>query len=243
VAPLPWQNAVCHEVLGPAFHRGGILGRGYPQQFEHIRRNSGGRRLAGWRFRAACVRSTGRASFNSWHETHNTFTQLSCEDGLPGLFLYCLTLLFCFKIVRSAEKRARPCPALSSVRHMAVALRLSLIAFTGTALFASNAYMYYFPMLAALCVALDRATADLARRINMPRPSAVAGLSAIMIAWAGPCFGAGVDLRVWALRTPLRSSRHTVSEGKPLYHRTRIAPLAIAKVALLSIAKTGYCAM
>jgi O-antigen ligase len=103
----------------------------------------------------------GRASFNAWHETHNTFTQLSCEDGLLGLFLYCLALLFCFRIVRSAEKRAREYPALSSLRHMAFALRLALVAFTGMALFASNAYMYYFPMLAALCVALDRATAEL----------------------------------------------------------------------------------
>lgn len=105
--------------------------------------------------------TTGRRNFNAWHETHNTFTQLSCEDGLPGLFLYCLALLFCFKIVRSVEKRTRQYPALSSVRHMAFALRLALIAFTGMALFSSNAYMYYFPMLAALCVALDRGAAEL----------------------------------------------------------------------------------
>jgi O-antigen ligase len=103
--------------------------------------------------------TTGRSNYNAWHETHNTFTQLSCEDGLPGLFLYSLALLFCFKIVRSADKRARQYPALSSVRHMAFALRLALIAFTGTALFASNAYMYYFPMLAGLCVAVERAIA------------------------------------------------------------------------------------
>jgi O-antigen ligase len=103
--------------------------------------------------------TTGGSSANAWHETHNTFTQLSCEDGLPGLLLYCLALLFCFKMVFSVEKRARQNPALSSLRHMAFALRLALIAFTGTAIFASNAYSYYFPMLAGLCVAVDRATA------------------------------------------------------------------------------------
>lgn len=103
--------------------------------------------------------TTGRASFNAWHETHNTFTQVSCEDGLPGLFLYCMALLFCFKIVSAANQRARQDPALSQVRHMVFALRLALVAFTGTGLFASNAYMYYFPMLAGLCVAVDRATA------------------------------------------------------------------------------------
>jgi O-antigen ligase len=105
--------------------------------------------------------TTGRSNWNAWHETHNTFTQLSCEDGLPGLFLYCLTLLFCFKIAFSVEKRARRYPAMSSVRQMAFALRLALVAFAGTAVFASNAYVYYFPMLAGLCVAVERASAAL----------------------------------------------------------------------------------
>ena len=106
------------------------------------------------------VADTGRANANLWHETHNTFTQLSCEDGLPGLFLYCLALLFCFKIVNAAGKLARQYPALDSLQHMAFALRLALVAFVGTALFASNAYMYYFPMLAGLCVAVGRATGE-----------------------------------------------------------------------------------
>jgi len=76
-------------------------------------------------------------------------------------------LFFCFKIARSAEKRARQYPAVSSLGHMAFALRLSLVAFTGTALFASNAYMYYFPMLAGLCVAVDRAiTAEVAAQVT-----------------------------------------------------------------------------
>jgi O-antigen ligase len=104
--------------------------------------------------------TTGRSNYNAWHETHNTFTQLSCEDGLPGLFLYCLTLLFCFKSLLSVEKRARQYSALSSLGQLAFALRLALIAFTGTAMFASNAYAYYFPMLAGLCVAVERAGAE-----------------------------------------------------------------------------------
>ncbi|MGA2132406.1 MAG: O-antigen ligase family protein [Bryobacteraceae bacterium] len=101
----------------------------------------------------------GQPSWNAWHETHNTFTQLSCEDGLPGLFLYCLTLLFCFHEVFSAARRARNNPALAAVGPMAFSLRLALIAFTVTAIFASNAYAYYFPMLAGVCVAFERAVA------------------------------------------------------------------------------------
>ena len=139
--------------------------------------------------------TTGKPDFNAWHETHNTFTQLSCEDGLPGLFLYCLAMLFCFKIVRSVEKRARPYPALASLRHMAFALGLALIAFTGTAVFASNAYLYYFPMLAGLCVAVERsAAAQFAAlaAVEPPPPAqfpAGGEISATAVPRKGPPFG------------------------------------------------------
>jgi len=112
--------------------------------------------------------TTGRSNWNAWHETHNTFTQVSCEDGLPGLFLYCLMLLFCFKAVYSAGRLAKRDPSQAIVGHMAFALRLALIAFAGTSTFASNAYAYYFPMLAALCVALERSCAEL----PLPQPPA-----------------------------------------------------------------------
>jgi O-antigen ligase len=101
----------------------------------------------------------GRPNWNAWHETHNTFTQLSCEDGLPGLFFYCLMILLCFKVVFSASRQARHNPSLSLVGSMAFSLRLALVAFLGTAMFSSNAYAYYFPMLAGLCVAFERAFA------------------------------------------------------------------------------------
>jgi O-antigen ligase len=112
----------------------------------------------------------GLPSWNAWHETHNTFTQLSCEEGIPGLLLYCGAIFFCFRIVLSAEKKARQDPALASVQPVAFCLRLALIAFTGTAIFASNAYAYYFPMLAGLCVALERAVT----MMTAPQPQAPA---------------------------------------------------------------------
>jgi len=108
---------------------------------------------------ANAAAASGQANgWNAWHETHNTFTQVSCEDGLPGLFLYCLALVLCFTSIAGVVKRSRGSPEEDLVRHMAFAMRLALIAFTGTALFASNAYMYYFPLLAGLGAALDRVT-------------------------------------------------------------------------------------
>jgi O-antigen ligase len=93
----------------------------------------------------------------AWHVTHNTFTQVSSEEGFPGLFLYVAALVFCFKAVRSARQYAAAHPDMHWLGDMAFCTRLSLIAFTVTAIFASNAYYFYFPLVAGLCAALERA--------------------------------------------------------------------------------------
>jgi len=99
----------------------------------------------------------GQVSWNAWHETHNAFTQISSEDGIPALLLYAAAMYLCFRTARVARKRARRDPACAYLEPPAFALYLSLAAFTGTALFTSIAYSYYFPLLAGLCVAFERA--------------------------------------------------------------------------------------
>jgi len=42
----------------------------------------------------------------SWHQTHNTFTQISCESGFPALIFYCAALFFCFKATRVVRQGA-----------------------------------------------------------------------------------------------------------------------------------------
>lgn len=105
----------------------------------------------------AAENAAGQPVFNAWHETHNTFTEISSEDGIPGLLFYCAALLSAFGILRRIRRATRENPELELAAHMAFSLRLSLIAFVGTGIFASNAYAYYFPMLAGLCVAFERA--------------------------------------------------------------------------------------
>ena len=112
----------------------------------------------------------GHASWKAWYETHNAFTQISSEAGLPALLLYGAALFFCFRTARVARKQARQNPAAACLDLPAFALRLSLIAFTGTCLFTSVAYAYYFPLLAGLCVAFERAM-----------PGAVAALQPVAV--------------------------------------------------------------
>lgn len=92
----------------------------------------------------------------AWHQTHNTFTQISSEEGVPALIFYCLALAFCFSAARTAARFAGQHPELQYLGAMAFSVRLSLIAFTVTGMFASNAYLFYFPIVAGLCAALER---------------------------------------------------------------------------------------
>ena len=78
------------------------------------------------------------------------------ESGLPALVFYIAALFYCFKTTRVARQAAAAHPELHSYGDTAFCLRLSVIAFAVTAIFASNAYYFYFPLVAGLCAALER---------------------------------------------------------------------------------------
>jgi O-antigen ligase len=75
----------------------------------------------------------------AWHQTHNTYTEISSESGLPALVFYIAALFYCFKTTRVARQAAAAHPELHSYGDTAFCLRLSVIAFAVTAIFASNA--------------------------------------------------------------------------------------------------------
>jgi O-antigen ligase len=92
----------------------------------------------------------------AWHQTHNAYTQVSSEEGLPALIFYIAAIVYCFKTVRAGRKCAREHPELHEYADIAFALELSVLAFVITAIFAANAYYFFFPLVAGLCAALER---------------------------------------------------------------------------------------
>jgi O-antigen ligase len=85
-----------------------------------------------------------------WHETHNTYTQIASEDGLPGLVLYLAALVLCMKNVFSVYRASRGNPEATSINNMAYCLFLALLAWAMGAFFDAQAYLMEFPMLAAI---------------------------------------------------------------------------------------------
>jgi putative inorganic carbon (HCO3(-)) transporter len=114
----------------------------------------------------------------AWTVTHNTVLQLSSETGAPGLLIYIVLVVICFRRVSAIRKATRHRPELEQISNIASCLSLSLWAYVATALFASYAYYVFLPMLAGLIAAFEGpAWAEI--RALEPLPVATAS-------WAAP---------------------------------------------------------
>jgi O-antigen ligase len=94
----------------------------------------------------------------AWLGTHNTFTQVSSECGIPAFLFYTAVLVLSWKKSYALYRRTRDNPQLKDLGIQALALNYSLIAFFGTGLFVHAAYSALLPVLSGLTVALVRTT-------------------------------------------------------------------------------------
>lgn len=89
----------------------------------------------------------------SWHSTHNVFTQVSSEYGLPGLILFVAILVGTFRILDESLREARR-RRLEEVAFGVFCLLTSFVAFTVASSFLNLAYGFYFPAFTGLAVAI-----------------------------------------------------------------------------------------
>jgi O-antigen ligase len=87
----------------------------------------------------------------NWHVTHNSFTEMSAEGGLPAFILYVLILWKGFRNLKLVKRLGR---RQARLRLMAKALRASLVGYVVGAAFASTAYEYLPYFLVAYTTAL-----------------------------------------------------------------------------------------
>jgi O-antigen ligase len=95
----------------------------------------------------------------NWHETHNTYTQVSAEAGLPAFVLYTMALLLALRALSRLRKALTP-PAAGEqerARNGVVYLEVAFAGALTAALFLSIAYTGLLYVLVGLIVALERA--------------------------------------------------------------------------------------
>ena len=104
----------------------------------------------------------------NWHVTHNTYTQMSSETGLPGFILY-MMILWC--AVRNLQRAKRLTRRGTELGLFAGAIQASLVGFLVGSFFASEGYQYFTYFLVAYTTAVyqiakqkSRETAPVTRR-------------------------------------------------------------------------------
>lgn len=86
--------------------------------------------------------------------SHNAYTQVSAELGLPALVLYVLLMWTALKRLRQIERETLSEQRHSSFYYLAIGLQASLIGYMVSSFFASVAFLYYlyYPVGYAVCL-------------------------------------------------------------------------------------------
>jgi len=97
----------------------------------------------------------------NWHVTHNSFTQMSSEGGVPALVLYVLILWRGFKNIGAAKRLGG---RIKETSILARTLNASLAGYVVGSCFASVAYQFVPYFLVAYTIALREIAKKAARR-------------------------------------------------------------------------------
>ena len=131
------------------------------------------------------VAASGDAAKNGksspWLGTHNSYTQVSSECGIPAFICYCAVLVFCFRSNWRLYRQSRDNPALKDVTALSFCLLASTLVYAVSTFFFHIAYGTNIPMLAGFSLALRLAAEPLNRRHAADRP--ISGLSRSAFSW------------------------------------------------------------
>ena len=92
----------------------------------------------------------------AWQVTHNAYTQVSSEAGIPALVLFLAAIFMSFRTFGRVYRAARSRPGLRSMAMACFCCQLSLVGFCTATVFLSLAYTMYLPTMSGLALAFSR---------------------------------------------------------------------------------------
>ena len=111
----------------------------------------------------------------NWHVTHNGFTELSSETGLPGFLLYMAALVWVWRSLGRLSARAAKVGRPAETSHSAMAFRTLLLVTLVATFFGISLYHYFVPAFMALAVGLLRSAEETGGDARKPEGAAVEG--------------------------------------------------------------------
>ncbi len=109
----------------------------------------------------------------NWQQTHNSYTQVSAECGIPAAVLFLLLVVYCLRTSLRMWRFARATPGRRAEAELSFCLLLASLGYAVCALFGSLAYTMHLQLLSGLVLASEQtlhpATAGVGWRAR-PRP-------------------------------------------------------------------------
>ena len=102
----------------------------------------------------------------TWLGTHNSYTQVSSELGIPAFLLFVAVVVMALKGPYSTYRRTRGDPRLEDMGNAALALHYCLVVYAVTVLFEHIAYSIMLPVFGGLAACLVRTAAVEIQRIQ-----------------------------------------------------------------------------
>jgi O-antigen ligase len=99
--------------------------------------------------------AAGAGQHVPWLGTHNTYTQVSSECGIPALIFYVAVIGTCLRSNLRLYRRTRDLPAYQELAALSRCLLAGTLVFAISAFFFHMAYSPYLPCLAGFTVALQ----------------------------------------------------------------------------------------
>jgi O-antigen ligase len=93
-----------------------------------------------------------------WLGTHNTYTQISSECGIPALIFYAAVIVYCLRANYRLYIRTRDHPAQRQLASLSRSLLAGTCVYAVSAFFFHMAYSVHLPMLAGFTVAVQLAS-------------------------------------------------------------------------------------
>jgi O-antigen ligase len=115
----------------------------------------------------------GGSTHGYWHQTHNTFTQVSSECGIPAALFFLAGIISTFTALNSTYRRVNAKQGCEDIRSTAFCVMLGMSGFCVGIFFLSFAYFVYLPALGGLAISMSSAARDelLLRRRRSHSPS------------------------------------------------------------------------
>jgi O-antigen ligase len=119
---------------------------------------------------SAADRAKEQGKRAAWLLTHNSYTEISSESGIPGFLLFVCIIVSNWFLVRSVYVRANLEARFAGIRNTAFCMMVSFLGFCISIFFSSISYRYYLPSLVGLTIAFSAAAQ---REMNSTCPPSV----------------------------------------------------------------------